>query len=378
MSIEVRRILPGEDAAPFLAAGHRVFEGDPAWVAPLAFEIEERLHPKKNPFFEHAEAALFVAFRDGAPVGRVSASIDREWQRVCGDRTGHFGFFDTIDDQDVASALVEAAEAWLRERGVDRALGPMSLGANEEIGLLVEGFEHPPSLMMGHSRAWQGRLIEGAGYAKEKDLFAWRFDESTPLTTRALKAWEEIKALPEITLRSIDMKRLDAELATIVDIYNEAWAGKWGFVPITKREVDKMVEDMKLVLDPDIAFVAVMEGQPVAMCIMVPNLNEAIADLGGKLVPFGWAKLLWRVKVKHPRSTRLILLGIREQVRKNVKRYGGLSAAMYVEVAKRGVAKGYRWSELSWTREDDAPINVGIKAIGGRVYKRYRVYSKTL
>ena len=378
MTIEVRKIEPGESPALFLAAADRVFAGDPAWIAPLRFEIEQRLHPKKNPLFAHADAALFVALENGEPVGRISASVDHEWQRTWGDKTGHFGFFDTIDDPRVAAALFEAAEAWLRVRGVDRVLGPMSMSANEEVGLLVEGFEHPPSLMMGHSRAWQGALAEACGYAKEKDLFAWRFDRDVPLTKRALKAWEDVKALPEITLRSIDMKRLEQELAIIVDIYNEAWAGKWGFVPITEAEVIKMAEDMKLVLDPDIAFVAVLEGEPIGMCVMIPNLNEAIADLNGRLFPLGWAKLLWRVKVRRPRSTRLILLGIREHIRKNVKRYGGLSAAMYVEVARRGKAKGYEWSELGWTREDDAPINVGIKAIGGRVYKRYRVYGKSL
>lgn len=378
MTIEVRHIEPGSSPALFLAAAERVFQGDPAWIPPLAFEMEQRLDPKKNPLFGHAEAALFVALKNGRPVGRVSASVDHEWHRAAGDGAGHFGYFDTIDDPEVARALLCEAEAWLRGRGVDRVIGPMSLSANEEIGLLVDGFEHPPALMMAHSRPWQGTLAEACGYAKEKDLFAWRFDRDIPLTRRALKAWGEIKALPEITLRSVDMKRFRDELAIIVDIYNEAWAGKWGFVPITEREVAKMADDMKLVLDPDIAFVAVLDGEPVGMCVMIPNLNEAIADLNGSLFPLGWAKLLWRVKVRRPRSTRLMLLGIRERVRKNVKRYGGLSAAMYVEVARRGAAKGYEWSELSWTREDDAPINVGIKAIGGRVYKRYRVYTKTL
>lgn len=378
MTVEVRKFEPGREVAPFIEAGHAVFRGDPAWIAPMNFEIEERLDPKKNPFFDHAEAALFVAYRDGRIVGRVSASVDRDWLRVWNDDTGHFGFFDTIDDPEVARALLTRAEEWLRAKGMKRVNGPMSLGANEEIGMLVEGFEHPPSLMMAHSRKWQGKLVEECGYTKEKDLFSWRFTSDTPLTKRALDAWESIKALPEVTLRSIDMKNFAKELATIVDIYNEAWAGKWGFVPITQREVEKMTADMKLVLDPDIAFVAVIDGEPIGMCIMIPNLNEAMADLDGALFPFGWAKLLWRVKVRHPVSTRLILLGIRERVRKNVKRYGGLSAAMYVEVAKRGTAKGYRWSELSWTREDDAPINVGIKAIGGKIYKRYRVYTKDL
>ena len=232
--------------------------------------------------------------------------------------------------------------------------------------------------MMGHSRRWQAHLIEACGYRKEKDLFCWRFDQEIELKKRTLKAWEDVQALPEVTLRSIDMRRLHEELAVIVDIYNEAWSGKWGFVPITAAEVEKMADDLALVLDPDIAFVADIDGEPVGMCIMVPNLNEAIRDLRGSLWPLGWAKLLWRLKVARVRSTRLILLGIRERIRKNVKRYGGLSAAMMVEVRRRGLAKGYSWSELSWTREDDAPINLGIRSMGAWVYKTYRVYSKGL
>ena len=193
-----------------------------------------------------------------------------------------------------------------------------------------------------------------------------------------MKAWETVKSLPEVTLRSVDKSRMHDELAAVMAIYNDAWAGKWGFVPILPDEVEKMAADMKLVLDPNIAFIADIDGKPAGMCIMVPNLNEAIRDLGGKLFPFGWAKLLWRVKAKHPVSTRLIALGIRRDIRHNVKRYGGLSAAMYVEAAKRGIAKGYKWSELSWTREDDSPINLGIRSMGAKIYKRYRVYQKPL
>ncbi|MBZ0116864.1 MAG: hypothetical protein K8H88_07715 [Sandaracinaceae bacterium] len=378
MTVEVREHSPGGDTSDFLKVAHEVFRGDRAWVAPLDMEMEQRLDPRKNPFFQHGEVTLFTARKNGKLAGRVSATVDREWLRLWSDDTGHFGFFDTIDDEEVARALLEKAETWLRRKGMKRALGPMSISANDEIGMLVDGFEHPPSLMMGHSRRWQGALVERCGYTKEKDLWCWRFDKGTKITHRTLKAWEDVKALPEVTLRSIDMKNLARELAIIVDIYNEAWAGKWGFVPITQAEVVKMAEDMKLVLDPDIAFVAVIDGEPIAMCIMVPNLNEAIADLGGKLFPLGWAKLLWRVKVKHPKSTRLILLGVHERIRKNVKRYGGLSAAMYVEVEKRASAKGYEWSELSWTREDDKPINLGIKSMGAKVYKTYRVYAKSL
>jgi hypothetical protein len=378
MSVEIRQHAPGKDTGDFVRAGFEVFKGDPAWVPPLDMVLKERLDPKKDPVHHHADVTLFTAWKDGRLAGRVSATVDRAWLDTWKDDTGHFGYFDTIDDEEVARALLDRAEAWLRDKGMKRVNGPMGLNANQEIGILVDGFDHPPVLDMAHSRRWQGALLERCGYAKEKDLYAWRYDENTPLTERTKKAWESVKQLPEVKLRSVNMKKLREEFGLIMEIYNETWAGKWAYVPISSAELDKMAADLSLVLDPEIAFIAEVEGKPGGMCIMVPNLNEVIADMGGSLFPFNWAKLLYRTKVKRPSSTRLILLGVRESVRKNVKRYGGLSAAMYVEVQKRGLARGYRWAELSWTREDDAPINLGIRAMGAKIYKTYRIYQKKL
>lgn len=378
MAVEIRQHAPGEDTRDFVQVAFEIFRGDPAWVAPLHMVMDEKLHPKKDPFYAHAEVALFTAKKDGKLVGRVSATVDQAWLGQYADQTGHIGYFDTVDDLEVARALLERAEAWLRERGMKRVNGPMSFNANQEIGLLVDGFEHPPQLDMAHSRPWQGKLLEACGYAKEKDLYAWRYGAELEHNARTLKAWESIKALPEVTLRSVRKKQMRDELDIIMTIYNETWAGKWGYVPITKAELDKMAKDLSLVLDPDIAFIADIDGKPGGMCVMIPNLNEAIADLGGSLFPFGWMKMLWRTQVQHPKSARLILLGVREHIRKNVKRYGGLSAAMYVEVSNRGRAKGYEWAELGWTREDDAPINLGIRSMGAKVYKTYRVYEKAL
>jgi hypothetical protein len=378
MAIEIRQHTPGRDTGDFIRAAGAVFQGDPAYVTPLDFELRARLDPKKNPLFLRADVALFTAWKDGRLVGRTSATVDREYLRVWKDDTGFFGFFDTIDDKDVAQALLDKAEGWLRDKGMKRSMGPMSLYTNDEIGILVEGFDEPPVIMMGHSRRWQAGLAEACGYVKEKDLWCWRYHKDTPFNERTMKAWQQIKSMPEVRLRSVNMKRLAEDVRVIIDIYNDAWAGKWAFVPATQPEVDKMVADLRLVLDPEIAFMAEIDGHAVGMCIMVPNLNEAIMDMEGKLLPLNWAKLLWRTKIKNPKSTRLILLGIRGEARRNVKKYGGLSAAMYVEVAKRGVAKGYEWSELSWTREDDAPINLGIRSMGAKVYKKYRVFKKDL
>lgn len=378
MPVVVRQHQVGGDISPFVNAAFEVFRGDPNFVPPLDFEIKERLSPKKNPFFKRGEATLFTAWKGGTCVGRISAQIDHEHLRIWNDATGFFGFFDTIDDQEVAQALLDAAAAWLKKRDMKRMIGPFSLYANEEVGTLVEGFDMPPMLMMGHSRDWQDRLALACGLEKEKDLLAFRFDKGLALSERVKKAHAEIMKLPEVRLRSIDMGNFEQEIRTIVEIYNDTWSGKWGFVPARDDEAKKMAQDMKLVIDPDLAFIAEVNGKPRGMCIMLPNLNESIQDLGGKLFPFNFAKLLWRVKVKHPKTARLMMLGIHKDIRANVKRYGGLSAAMYVEVQKRGVAKGYEWAELSWTREDDAPVNLGIRAMGAKVYKKYRVYKKDL
>jgi hypothetical protein len=378
MGVEIRHHTPGGNTADFVRAGNEVFRDDPAWIAPLQMMIGDRLNPKKEPFHKHAEVALFTAWKDGRLVGRTSATVDRVWLDTWKDDTGHFGYFDTVDDVEVARALVAEAEAWLKTRGMKRMNGPMSLSASQEVGLLVSGFEHPPVLDMGHSRSYQGALAEACGLVKEKDLFAWRYETKNGFNARTEKAWQRLAETKEVHLRSVNVKKLRDELGIIMEIYNETWAGKWGYIPISSEELDKMAADMSLVLDPDMAFIAEVDGKAAGMCISVPNLNEVIADLEGKLFPFGWAKLLYRTKVKHPDSARLILLGVRESIRRNVKRYGFLSAAMYVEVAKRGRDKGYKWAELSWTREDDAPINLGIRSMGAAVYKTYRVYEKQL
>jgi len=378
MSIEICRHDVGKKTADFIDAGKIVFQGDPAWVPPLHMMIGDRLDPAKEPFHRHADVALFTARKGGALVGRTSATVDQAWLERWNDETGHFGFFDTIDDVDVARALLAAAEDWLRSKGMKRMNGPMSLSANHEIGVLVDGFDRPPAIDMGHSRRWQGALAEACGLVKEKDLYAWEFHNREHLNKRTENAWKQLAQRSDVILRSVDLRRLRAELDLIMDIYNETWSGKWGYVPISSPELDKMAADLKLVIDPDMAFIAEVDGEPAGMCIVIPNLNEAIADLDGKLFPLGFAKLLWRTKVKHLSTARLILLGVREKIRKNVKKYGFLSAAMYVEVAKRGLAKGIGWAELSWTREDDAPINLGIRSMGASIYKTYRVYQKTL
>lgn len=374
MSVEIRQHQPGKDLKDFIQVAFEVFRDDPAWVPPLNMEITDRLTPGKNPFFEHAEVALFTAWKDGKAVGRISAQIDHEHLRIHQDNAGFFGFFDTVNDQEVASALVDAAEHWLAERGVSVMRGPFSLSINEETGMLVEGFDSPPTIMSPHNRAWQGALAERAGLQKVKDCYGWKYKVEPP-PTRAQNAWETVHSLPEVRFRSIRPGNLEKEVHDILDVFNDAWQHNWGFVPATDSEAKKMAADLKLIIDKEISFFAEIDGRPVAICVCLPNLNEVIYDFGGKLTAANVAKLVWRLKMHHPKSARLMLLGVRTELR-GKKRYAPLATAVMAELARRGLKRKYDWAELGWTLEDNRLINAAIRSMRGQIYKRYRLFEK--
>jgi hypothetical protein len=374
--VEIVELPFGVGTARFLDVARRIYRDDPNFIVPLDMDLGDRLDPKKNPFFEHAEGTKFIAVRNGVDVGRITAQIDKGHLDRYHDDTGFFGFIDTIDDPAVCKALLDAAAAWLTKKGMKKMRGPMSLSINEEMGVLIDGFDTPPALMMPHHRRYQGALIEAAGLVKEKDVFAWRYTVGE-VPPRARRAHADIMKLPEVRIRSVDKSKMEQETRTIMNIFNDAWKDNWGFVEMTESELKKTAADMKLLLDPELALIAEINGEPAAMSIAMPNVNELIGDLDGKLFPFGFAKLLWRLKVKGAKSGRLILLGIEKKFRIQ-KKYGGLSTALYVETSERAQRLGMTWGELSWTLEDNHPVNLGIKMMGGKVYKTYRVYQRPL
>lgn len=375
MTLEVRSTPPGGKLSDFLGVVDRIYAAVPNYVRPLDMDMKDRLGPK-NPFFGHGEAMLFTAHDETGPVGRISASIDRLHLEKFGDSTGFFGFVDTIDDQGVQNALLERATGWLAEHGIRRAIGPLSLCINEELGCLVDGFDTPPMLLMAHHAPYQGALIEGAGFTKLKDFYAWKYVVGD-ITARALRGHGQIAALPEVKARKLDPKHVDRDVRLVVDIFEDAWRDNWYAVPFTEAELVKMAADFKLILDPELTTYLEVDGEPAAFSIALPNLNEVIADLGGKLFPMGMAKLLWRLKVKGTKTARLALLGVKSKFRQQ-RKYAGLSAYMFVEMHRGGARRGIEWGELSWTVEDNSAVNAGIRMMGGKIYKRYRVYEKAL
>lgn len=377
MTVEVRQLNGDKKVLRhFLNVVDAIYADDPNYVRSLDMDVSDRMNPKKNPFFETGEATGWVAFDRGVPVGRISASIDRLHQERYGDGVGFFGFFDCIDDEQVANVLLNTAAGWLEGRGCRAMRGPFSLNINEECGCLVEGFDTPPMVMMPHHRTYQGGLIERAGLVKCKDLFAWRYEVGS-VPPRAQKAHDDIGLLPEISSRRLDMKHLGRDVRLIMDVFNDAWSDNWGFVPTTESQLDKMAEDLKLIALPELTQLTFINGEVAAVALALPNVNELIADAHGKLFPFGAIKLLWRLRVRGPKTGRLVILGIRKKWR-SVRKYAGLSAFLYVAMNQAAHLIGMKSGELGWTLEDNAPINVGIKMMGGRVYKKYRIYERAL
>jgi hypothetical protein len=375
MAIEIRETPIGGKTEQFLDVVDYIYRGDPNFVRPLDMDMKQRLS-NKNPFFQHAEGVLFTAHRNGWCVGRTSAQIDREHNERYKDDAGFFGFFDTIDDEEVATALLDRAAEWLKARGMKRMRGPFSLSINEEMGCLVEGFDTPPMILMPHHRPYQGGLIEKAGLPKLKDAYAWRYVVGD-VPERARKAHDEIEALPEVKSRHVDMKNLDAEVRTIMDIFNDAWSDNWGFVPYTEAELAKLADDLRMIAVPDLTYITDVDGEPAAVAVALPNVNELIYDLKGSLFPLGLPKLLWRLKVVGPKTARLAILGIRKKYR-STRKYAGLSTYLYTKMNRVGRDLGIQWGELSWTLEDNGPVNVAIRFMGGKIYKKYRLYEKTL
>ena len=359
----------------FIRVPMRLSANDPNYIAPLLFERGEALTPKGNPFFQHADVQFWLAVRDGRDVGRISAQIDHLNPQTR-DGVGHFGLIAAEDDPEVFAALFAAAESWLKAKGCKVAMGPVNLSTNEEVGLLVEGHDTPPMFMMGHDAPHTGGRIEGAGYARAKDIYAYVCSVADDLPPAILRRVRK-PAAGGVVLRTLDMKRFDQEVRTLTEILNDAWAGNWGFTPTTEAETQALANNLKLLIDPRLTWFAEIDGEPAGFMVLLPNLNEAIADLKGKLFPFGWAKLLWRLKVKGPKTGRVPLMGVRKKFAGTLR--GQLLPFQLIDAVAQSARKlGYERYELSWVLEDNTAMRRICDAGGAKVYKTYRVYEKAL
>lgn len=366
-----------DDRDEFLRVPWAIYRQDSNWVPPLLAERRDHLNPQKNPFFDHAEAKFWLARRGALPVGRISAQVNHAHLKQHADATGHFGFFEAEDSAETFQALLGAAESWLREKGMRRMTGPFSLSINDESGLLVEGFDTPPSIMMGHARPYYGERLAAAGYRKAKDLICFRYMTDLDIPPQVAGFLKKAERLDNLVIRQLDKRRYRTELENIIDIFNDAWSDNWGFVPLSDAEIHHMAKLLKPLVRPQNFAIAEIDGVPVAMAVSLPNLNEAIADLDGRLLPFGWAKLLWRVRVRTPKTARMPLMGVRKKYQGSLI---GAALAFAVIDAVRTAQKqaGVQMGELSWILEDNLPTRHMIEQFGGEAYKTYRIFERAL
>lgn len=372
-TLEVVPVNSKADLKAFMKLPWRIYQNDPQWVPPLLGELAKVLDRRKHPFHQHADAAYFIARRDGEVVGRITASINHLSNEFHGEKVGYFGFFECIDDIEVARALLGTAEDWIAERGMTSIQGPMNFSTNDEFsspGVLIDGFDTPPVLMMSHNPPYYAKLLEQCGFTKAKDLLSYWVD-MTEVSQHLVKGVARIGRSQNVVLRTLNMKDIEGEIGRIKEIYNSAWERNWGFVPMTEAEFDHMAASIKPIINPRLCILAEIAGEPVGFALQLPDYNKAFKHMNGRLFPLGWLKFLW-YKRNIP-STRVITLGVKPEHRKK-----GLDSMMilqlHVESAKFGCPRG----ECSWILEDNMPMRRGLERIGGEVYKTYRVYEKTI
>lgn len=373
--IHIEQVLDKRDLKAFIAFPSSLFRDDPNWIDPLYLEREEHLS-KKNPGTDHIEWQAWVAKKEGKVVGRITAQIDALHRERYGEDTGHFGMIDAIEDPAVFSALFAAAEAWLRSKGALKITGPFSLNINQESGLLVEGFDTPPSALMTHAKPYYAANLERQGYSQGIDLLAyWMKRTDLHFSPSLAKMMSQVRK--KVTLRRLNRKRFSEEMQVLREIFNSGWQDNWGFVPFTKHEFATMGDQLKFLVPDDMIYIAEVDSVPCAFIVGLPNINEAIADLNGSLFPFGWAKLLWRLKVSGLRTARVPLMGVRQEYQ--FSRIGPIIALLLIEALHDPFEKrGIDALEMSWILESNTGMRTILERIGAVPYKRYRLYEKQL
>ncbi|MCK4447089.1 MAG: hypothetical protein KAW56_08405 [Candidatus Marinimicrobia bacterium] len=358
------------DLNDFLRLPWKIYEDDPYWVPPLLKEMKFKLNRLKHPFFEHAGMELFLARRDSEPVGRIAAIIDFKHNEFNQENTGFFGLFECVRDYNVAESLLTAAKKWCRKNYMNLLRGPMNLSMNDECAFLLEGFDSSPVIMMTYNPKYYLEFVERYGFRKAKDLYDFLKSE-VGVSERITRLVERVKKKENVMVRHINMKKFEQEVALIKDIYNSSWEMNWGFVPMTDAEMDLMAKELKPIAEPELVLFAEVNGEPVGVSVTIPDFNQVLKRLNGRLGPVGILKLLYyRRKIT---GLRALIFGLKKEYR-----HTGINAVMYYETEKAGAKLGYRWCEMSWNLEDNDLINRFDEAVGGKLYKKYRIYEKEI
>ncbi|WP_420449466.1 N-acetyltransferase [Candidatus Palauibacter sp.] len=370
-SVRVAPVESRADLKRFIDLPWSIYRGDPDWVPPLKRDVRAAFDPAKHPFHQHSEAQPYLALRDGRPVGRICAIRNRNHEEIHEEPVGFFGWFECVDDPEVSGALFEAVRVWLRERGLTAMRGPASFSLNDTCGLLVDGDPGPPVVLMAYNPPYYPGLLEAAGLRKVKDLYAWLMKKGDwpPHLFRAEKL---VTRRYGVRIKTLDMSRFEEELGRVQRLYNAAWEKNWGFVPMTEAEMEHMAAELKPILDPELAlFAETPEGETAGFALALPDFNQVLRRMNGKLFPFGILKaLIHKRKIKR---MRVIVLGLTEEWRGKA-----VDVLLYLALFRNGIAAGMTSAEQSWILEDNQKMNQAIERLGGRVYRTYRLYEAPL
>jgi GNAT superfamily N-acetyltransferase len=365
--IEIAPVQNARDLKRFIEFPYSHYRHDPFWVPPLRIAQKELFDVKRHPFHRHAQVQCFLALRDGGVAGRIAAILDPNYNQFQNEEAGFFGFFESVNDQSVADALLGAARDWLRERGARVIRGPMNPSTNYECGLLVDGFDSSPQVMMTYNPRYYAELLERAGLRKAKDLYAYHVTTAGLEVGKSERVAQRAADVNQVRIRPVRMDAFQQEVELIWGIYNAAWSRNWGFVPATRDEFLFMARDMKSILEPELVLIGEVQGRAVGFALALPDINQALKHAHGRLFPLGLLKILYHKR--SVRSVRVIVLGVLEE-----HRTAGVAAGFYAELFRRGSRLGYESGEMSWVLEDNVLMCRSIEALGGARYKTYRIY----
>jgi len=371
MGLDVRPVASKRDLTTFIKLPWQLYRNEPNWVPPLISERRQFLDRRKNPWFEHGEAEYFLAWRDGRAVGRITAQVDRILNEFQDNTWGLFGFFECEDDPEAAAALLSAAERWLRARGRDRMVGPMDFTMNDECGVLVDGYERPPIILTNWTHRYYPALLEGAGMAKAMDTLMWelRIQGREKVHPAIWRMAEQVESKHGITVRPMRKKDMQAEINRFLEVYNAAWERNWGFSPLTEREVRHYAKTLKPLLDEHWAFIAEKDGETVGAALSLPDYNQVLKRMNGRLLPIGWAKFLWnRRKIDR---VRVFALGVRREWQ-----HAGVAARFYQLHFDSAEITPQTYGEMGWILESNKSMNRAMEGMGGTVVRRYRLYER--
>lgn len=369
--IEIELVATKRQFQEFIRLPWRIYRDLPNWVPPLHAEMKEMLDRSKFPFFLHSEADFFLARKDGQVVGRIAAILNKNHIKVSGESTGFFGFYETIPDREVSDALFNTAARWLRGKNMQIMRGPANYSTNETVGFLTDSFDSPPVIMMTYNPRYYCDFTEAYGFTKAMDLYAYYMHKSTPVPDKLLRVAEKIRHQENIRIRTINMKKYWQEVDLIKHIYNKAWSYNWGFVPMTDAEFEHLAKGLKMLVNPDLVYIAFVNGEPAGFSLMLPDINQILIKLNGRLYPFGLPRLL--LGMKKINMTRVITMGVIKEYQKR-----GIDAVFYLDAYQRGIAAGYDCGEFSWILESNVMMNRSAQMLGGKIYKTYRMYDYKL